>query len=69
MNLLKNIMQKMNECPSNDYVKGTPTGKCWGCGHYLCYECVNLDRRITPESYHNLMMAQGGLQIIIVNKK
>lgn len=69
MILLKNIKQKMNECPSNDYLKGCPSGKCWGCGHYLCYECANLDRRINAETYENLMAAQGGLQIIIVNKK
>lgn len=56
----------MNECPSNDYIKGTPSGKCWGCGHYLCNECANLDERINPETYHNLMMAQGGLQINIL---
>ena len=26
-------------CPSNDFTKGNPNGKCWGCGHYLCKEC------------------------------
>lgn len=57
----------MNECPSNNFIKGTPSGKCWGCGHYMCYQCVNLDKRITNyEVYHNLINNQGGLQISIL---
>ena len=31
----------MKECPSNDFKEGTPQGKCWGCGHYLCKECMH----------------------------
>ena len=27
-------------CPSNDFKEGNPQGKCWGCGHYLCRECL-----------------------------
>ena len=27
-------------CPSNDFKSGNPQGKCWGCGHYICKECV-----------------------------
>jgi len=29
----------MEDCPSNDFKEGTPQGKCWGCGHYMCREC------------------------------
>jgi hypothetical protein len=28
-----------NECPSNDFDKGVPSGKCFGDGHYRCLEC------------------------------
>ena len=31
----------MNDCPSNEFKQGEPSGKCWGCGHYLCRECAN----------------------------
>ena len=27
------------ECPSDDFKIGTPAGKCWGDGHYMCDEC------------------------------
>lgn len=31
-------------CPTNDFSKGkTINGKCDGCGHYLCKECVNFN--------------------------
>ena len=31
----------MEDCPSNDFKEGKPQGKCWGCGHYLCRECLH----------------------------
>lgn len=27
-------------CPTDDFDKGTPSGKCWGNGHYQCKECA-----------------------------
>ncbi|MEK6828772.1 MAG: hypothetical protein AABY15_01510 [Nanoarchaeota archaeon] len=27
------------DCPSDDFEKGTPAGKCWGDGHYMCDGC------------------------------
>ena len=27
------------ECPTNDFDKGNPNGKCWGDGHFQCKEC------------------------------
>lgn len=28
-----------DECPTNDFSPGNPSGQCWGDGHYKCKEC------------------------------
>lgn len=30
-----------NECPTEDFLSGEPSGKCWGDGHYECGNCIN----------------------------
>lgn len=34
------MMDDNEECPSNDFTLGTPSGSCWGDGHYRCKECI-----------------------------
>lgn len=28
-----------DECPSEEFNEGAPSGTCWGDGHYLCETC------------------------------
>ena len=57
-------------CPTDDYVEGKPNGKCWGCRHYLCKECVYLDPEyISDEAFENAMIGQGLIQFTVYGKK
>ena len=38
MNRSENIDE---ECPSNDFLEGIPSGQCWGDGHYQCQNCCH----------------------------
>lgn len=31
----------INDCPSQDYEPGTPSGNCDGDGHYQCNGCIH----------------------------
>ena len=28
------------ECPTNNFERGKPNGKCWGDGHFECNNCA-----------------------------
>jgi len=32
-------MNKVDQCPSNDFEQGNANGRCWGDGHYRCKVC------------------------------
>ena len=54
------------DCPTNDFTLGEPSGQCWGDGHYMCKLCKHyrLDFKENGQDYidfvHNL---QGGIII------
>lgn len=33
------MRNKNEECPSDEFEDGTPSGSCWGDGHYMCESC------------------------------
>lgn len=34
-------VSKMEDCPTQDYTSGVSNGKCWGDGHYECFNCIH----------------------------
>ena len=52
------------DCPTEEFTLGEPSGECWGDGHYMCKLCKNyrLDFKEGGQEYidfvHDL---QGGL--------
>ncbi len=55
------------ECPSSDFEKGTPQGKCWGDGHYMCDNCKHLRQDFVgaegAEKRDYLIRSQGQIKI------
>lgn len=51
------------ECPSDDFKEGKPSGECWGDGHYMCEQCKHFRVDFTGESgiqkRHELYQIQG----------
>lgn len=37
-----------NDCPSEDYETGKPSGECQTDGHYMCMDCKYCDPKLTP---------------------
>lgn len=33
-------INKEEDCPTEEFTEGQPSGKCWGDGHYKCGDCV-----------------------------
>jgi hypothetical protein len=60
---------KDEECPTNEFSEGTPSGKCWGDGHYGCKLCkfFRKDFLDNPNKKHNLLYGQGGIQITVLS--
>lgn len=60
-------MISQNHCPSDDFKEGTPSGNCWGNGHYQCKNCIyyRFDFKLLGQTYidfiHN---QQGEIQIL-----
>jgi hypothetical protein len=53
-----------NDCPSNSFKYGKPSGTCWSDGHYICNNCKNLKPEfVNKENLDKAYHAQGGLQI------
>ena len=58
-----------DNCPSNDYKKGEPQGKCWGNGHYMCPTCIHYrhDFKLYGQEYIDwAYMRQGELHVVTI---
>lgn len=58
------------ECPSDDFEKGMPQGKCWGDGHYMCENCKHFRHDfVGAEGFEKrdwLIRSQGAIQIMTI---
>lgn len=60
-------LQEEDNCPTNDFMRGNPKGKCWGDGHYKCKECMHYraDFKIHGQKLIDYVhQRQGGIQFI-----
>lgn len=59
------------DCPSEDFNEGQPSGKCWGDGHYKCDDCVffRQDFKADPTKRERLLAAQSFvIEVYSMNK-
>jgi hypothetical protein len=55
-----------DDCPTNDFTPGSPNGKCWSDGHYMCKKCVHYREdfnRLGQDYIDFVYSLQSGIQI------
>lgn len=57
------------DCPSEDFSEGQPSGTCWGDGHYKCDDCMlfRADFKSDPTKRDRLLAGQGFIKIYTLN--
>jgi hypothetical protein len=49
------------DCPTNEFDPGEPSGSCWGDGHYECANCLlfRADFKADPTKRDKILEGQG----------
>lgn len=60
------------ECSSEDFEKGSPQGKCWGDGHYMCDNCKHFRKDFVGvegfKKRENILMGQAMINAYILEE-